>query len=241
MQALILAAGFGTRLYPITRDIPKALIKINGRPMIEYTIEKLREAGAEKIYILSNNCFYTDFLEWLNSYDKKGVKIKILNNSVNYEYEKKGAVDDFKFSLKFMAKEDVLLIASDNIFEFSLKELKELSSQKDSSSVVLRKTDDLEVIKRCNHIFLDKDKITFYEEKPEVPKSSIFSIACYYLKEQDVDKIKDHKFKNNDNFGEIISYLYKESPVYGKIFSGFWADIGSKEELEKVREYFNKL
>lgn len=235
MQALILAGGFGTRLYPLTRDVPKALIKINGKSMIEHTIEKLKEAGAEKIYVLSNNCFYTDFLEWLNNY-KSDIKIKILNNGINYEYEKKGAVSDFKFSLKFMENEDLLLIASDNIFDFNLNALVKLSNQKNSSSVILRKTKDLELIKRCNHIFLDKDRITFYEEKPLNPKSNIFSVACYFLKKKDVDKIKKHRFRNNDNLGEIISFLYKESPVYGKIFDGFWADIGSKEELEKVRE-----
>ncbi len=242
MQALILAAGFGTRLYPLTRDVPKALIEINGKPMIEYTIEKLKEGGAEKIFILSNNRFYTDILEWLNEYKKDGgVKLKVLNNGVNYEYEKKGVVSDFKFSLKFLEDKDVLLIASDNLFDFSLKQLVDLSVKKRGSCVVLRETEDLELLKRCNHIFLDEyGRIVFYEEKPEVPKSNIFSGACYYLKKEDVERVKHHNFKNGDNFGEIISYLYKKSKVYGKVFKGFWADVGSKEELKRVREYFNK-
>jgi len=242
MQALILAAGFGTRLYPITRDMPKALIKINEIPLIEYTINKLKGIREVKtLYILSNNRFYIDFLEWVDSYRKKDphLKIKILNNGTNYDYEKRGAVEDFKLALKFMEEDDVFLLASDNIFEFELNQLINLSKEKDSSAVILRKTDDLELIKRCNHIFLEENnKIVFYEEKPKEPKSNIFSVACYFLKKGDVEKIKKHKFENVDNFGNIISFLYKESNVYGKIFNGFWADIGSKEELEKVREYF---
>jgi glucose-1-phosphate thymidylyltransferase len=237
MQALILAAGFGTRLYPLTRDVPKALIRINEKPIIEYIIEKVKEAGVEKVYVLSNNRFYPDFLEWFNNYET-GVKIKILNNSVNYEYEKEGAVSDFKFSLKFLDNEDLFLLASDNLFDFSLKPLLELSEEKNASSVVLRKTDNPEIIKSCNHIFLDDGKIIFYEEKPKNPKSNIFSTACYYLKKKDVEKIKKHSFRNNDNFGEIISFLYKQRPVYGKIFDGFWADIGSREQLEEVKKYF---
>lgn len=242
MQALILAAGFGTRLYPLTRDTPKALIKINEIPIIEHTIEKLRKIEEIKtIYILSNNRFYIDFLEWLGSYKErdKECKVKLLNNSINYDYEKRGAVEDFKLALKFMEKEDVFLLASDNIFEFSLNELVNLSKEKNSSSVILRKTDDIELIRRCNYILLNENnKVIFYEEKPKEPKSNIFSTACYFLKKEDVEKIKKHKFENADNFGNIISFLYKDSSVYGKIFDGFWADIGSKEELEKVNLYY---
>ena len=134
-----------------------------------------------------------------------------------------------------------MLLDSDNLFDFSLAPLINLSNKENSSSVILRKTDDLELIKRCNHVFLDKNnQITFYEEKPGNPRSNLFSIACYFLKKQDVKKIKEHDFKGLDNFGEIISFLYKECPVYGYLSQGFWADIGSKEELEKVREYLKR-
>src|SRR4030042_1249559 len=178
MQALILAAGFGTRMYPLTRDTPKALIKIKNKPLIEHIIEKLKEVkNIETIYVLSNNRFYTEFLEWLDSYKiKNKFKIKILNNGINYEYEKKGAVSDFKLSLRFIKEGDLFLIASDNLFEFDLNKLVDISREKNSSTIILRETEDLEMIKRCNHIFLDEyEKIVFYEEKPKEPKSNIFS------------------------------------------------------------------
>ncbi len=239
MKALILAAGFGTRLYPLTKNTPKALVDINNKPLIEYVIKQLEEIeDTDKIYILSNNKFYADFLEWLDKYKEKS-KIKILNNGVNEDYGKKGAIDDFKFSLSFIEQEDIFLIASDNISEFNLQSLVNLSKHKNSSTVALKTTEDKEVIKRCNHILLNHEgKIIFYEEKPKEPKSNIFSTACYFLKKEDVKKIKNHEFQNTDNFGEIITFLHKQSDVYGKLFENFWADIGSIEELEKVREYF---
>jgi len=241
MQALILSAGFGTRLYPLTRDTPKALIEINGKLLIEHIIEKIKEVeNVENIYISSNNRFYTEFLEWLDSYKKNSrFKIKILNNGINYEYEKRGAISDIKFALKFIKEDDLFLIASDNLFEFNLNELIKLSNQKDSSSTFLIKTKNKELIKKYNHIILDKNnKIIFYEEKPEKPISSIFSTACYLLKKQDIKKIKNHEFQNLDHFGEVLRFLHKESKVYGHLTDKFWCDIGSLEELEKAKEYF---
>lgn len=241
MNALILSAGFGTRLYPLTRDTPKALIKVNGKPLIEHIIEKIGEVrGMESIYILSNNRFYTEFLEWMDDYKRKSEsRIKLLNNGVNYEYEKKGAVSDIKFSLNFIKESDLFLIASDNLFEFDLNKLINISDKENASSTLLKKAENKELIKKYNNIFLDKNnKIVFYEEKPEEPRSNIFSTACYFLKKQDTEKIKNHNFQNSDNFGEIISFLHKESEIYGHLTDKFWCDIGSLEELEKAKEYF---
>lgn len=247
MQALILAAGFGTRLYPLTKEIPKALIKIKEKPLIEYIIknlEKIKEI--ETIYILSNNKFYINFLEWLDDFKKNKKennnikKIKILNNGINNEDETKGAVSDFKKTLEIISEDDLFLLASDNLFDFNLQTLVDLSKEKNSSVVALKIIQDRELIRKYNHILLDKEnKIIFFEEKPQKTRSNIFSTAIYFLKKQDIEKIKKHDFGNSDNLGEIINFLYKESNVYGKIFDEFWIDIGSFEELEKAKKNFN--
>ena len=240
MKAIILAAGFGTRLYPLTTNLPKALIQINNKPIIEYTIGKLDKIKEiDKIYILSNNKFYMDFLEWFRTSKTDLSKIKIINNGINLESEQKGAVNDFKYCLDIVDNEDILLLASDNLFEFDLQELINLSNKMDSSTAVLRIENNKELIKKYNHILLDnQNKIIFYEEKPQEPKSNIYSTACYFLKQADLEKIKNHNFDKTDNFGEILTLLHKESSVYGKIFQEFWIDIGSLQELEKAKEYF---
>lgn len=246
MQALILAAGFGKRLYPLTKKIPKALIKINKKPLIEHTIKNLQKIKEiENIYILSNNKFYIMFLEWLNDFKNKNQtskKIKILNNGINNEDEKRGAVIDFKKTLEIINTEDLFLLASDNFFTSNLQGLIDLAKEKNSSSVVLKIIQDKELIKKYSCVLLnEKGKIIFFEEKPKEPKSNICATACYFLKKKDIEKIKNNEFKNLDNFGEIISFLYKENDVYGYLFKGFWIDIGTFKELGKAKEHFNQF
>jgi len=242
MQALILAAGFGTRLYPLTKEIPKALIKIKEKPIIEYIIENLEKIKEiETIYILSNNKFYINFLEWLDDFkNKTAKKIKILNNGAYNE--EKGAIEDLKYTLNIIKKDDLFLIASDNLFDFNLQELINLSKEKNSSAVVLKTLEDKELIKRYNNILLDQEnRIIFFEEKPKETRSNIFSTAIYFLKKQSIEKIKKHNFGKLNNFGEILGFLHKESGVYGYIHDGFWIDVGSLEELEKAQKFFKNL
>lgn len=237
MKSLILAGGFGTRLYPLTENTPKALLKVNGKTMIDHLLEKIMGIPMiEETHILSNNKFYENFIDWKNT---SGInhKIRILNNGVDSEKEKKGAVGDLKFALNFIEEDDLLLLASDNLFDFNLNGLIDFANEKNASAMILRKTDDMEVIKRCNHVFFDdKNRIIFFEEKPKEPKNNVFGIACYFLKKDDVKKIKEHEFESLDNLGNIISFLHKDSKVYGKIFDGFWADIGNKEELQMANK-----
>ena len=245
MKALILAAGFGTRLYPLTETIPKALIKINDKPLIEYLLNKLKEIEGENIesvYILSNNKFYINFLEWFNEYRTKdsilSSKIKILTNGINKDIEKKGAVADLKEILNLKSiNSDLLIFASDNIFDFNLKELLNLSNEKNSSVIALKKLENKELIKKYSCVLIDENKkITHFEEKPKNPASNICSTACYLIKNYDLEKIKNYDFENSDNLGNIIDFLHKNSSVYGHVYEDFWADIGSIEELNKVDE-----
>ncbi len=245
MNALILAAGFGKRLYPMTIDIPKALIEINGKPTIEHLLEKIKEINEiEQIYILSNNKFYINFLEWLKNFQSKknnSIKIKILSNGINAETEQRGAIADLIYALNTINHKDLLVLASDNLFNFSLKELYDLSDAKNSSAISLRIIDDKELIKKYSCVLLDEDnKIISFEEKPKEPTSNICATACYFFIEKDLKKIKHHDFNNFDHLGEIIAFLHKTSKVFGKLSDGYWFDIGSVEELEKASIYLKK-
>lgn len=245
MNVLILAAGFGIRLYPLTKDTPKALIKVNNRPIIEYQLEKIKQIeDIEKIYILSNNKFFINFLEWLDNFkklDDLGKKIRILNNGVNNDEEKNGAVKDIKYSFDIIEDKELFLMASDNLFSFDLNLLKNLSLSKNSTAVALKIVEDLEAIKKYSCVVLDNNnKIIDFEEKPVNPKTNISCTACYLLNKESIERIKDHDFTKKDNFGEIISFLSKVTDVHGVIYDDPWYDIGSLETLEKINKELKK-
>ncbi|MBU4086222.1 MAG: NTP transferase domain-containing protein, partial [Nanoarchaeota archaeon] len=129
MDALILSGGFGTRLYPLTENIPKALVNVNNKPAIDYILEKIENLeGLENIHIVSNNKFYLNFLEWkerLKAKNKQTAeKIKIFNNGVNKAKEIKGVqrkIKDFPSIAKI--EDDLLILACDNLFDFDLSRL----------------------------------------------------------------------------------------------------------------------
>ena len=227
MNVLILAGGFGTRMYPLTKDLPKALIKIKGKPVIEYILEQLNNTkDIEIVYIFSNNKFYINFIEWLDSFKKRAElskKIKIINNGVNNENEKKGALQDFAFAISSMIiknKENLLVMSSDDLFEFDLRELFYFSKRKNSSVVALKMLDK-EEIKKFSCVLLDENnRITYFEEKPENPISNICATACYFIIKEDIEKLRIaiDKELNKDKLGYILKLLIENSKIYGKIF-----------------------
>ncbi len=240
MDSLILAAGFGTRLYPLTHDTPKALIDINGKPIIEYTIKKIEEiADVDTIYILSNNKFYKHFVEWLSGFKNSTSKnIKILNNGVNKDLEARGVLKDLKYSLNKMdSQEELLILGSDNLYCFDLNKVIEIGRKNQAGVTAIRKTKK-ELTKKYSSVLLDKNnKIISFEEKPKNPKSNLASIFCYYLTKKEIDIMKTETFSKD--MKNIIEVLYKKRDFYGYHFNEQWFDIGSLEELVNARKNFN--
>ena len=236
MDALILAAGFGTRLYPLTHNIPKALIKLGNKPIIEHTLEKISNIPEiETIHILSNNKFYNHFTEWLNKLEHPiKEKIKILNNNVNHELESKGVLGDLKHVLNLTDHEELLVLGSDNLYYLDLGKVIEKGRKKQGSVNALKKMDK-ELIKIYGSALLDKNhKIINFEEKSQTPQSDLASIFCYYLTKPDLNKIKLHK---PGEIKTIIELLYKNANFYGHPFTEPWFDIGSLEELKRAEKH----
>jgi len=183
-------------------------------------------------------------LEWkerLKAKNKQTAeKIKIFNNGVNKAKEIKGVqrkIKDFLSIAKI--EDDLLILACDNLFDFDLSRLISFKKEKNSSSVVIKKIENIELVKKYSSVLLDEDKkITFFEEKPEAPKSNLVSVFCYLIKKEDLILLK-----NNSDFScrNIIEFLHKESKVYGKIFEDFWIDIGSISELKLAEEHFKSF
>ena len=244
MKALILAAGYATRLYPLTLNQPKPLLKIGSKPLIDYSVEKLEEIKEiDTIYIITNNKFYSHFLEWAKN-SKSNIPIKIINDQTLTNEDRLGAVGDMAFAVeKENIDDDLFVLAGDNLFGFSLKGMSDMMKQKNSSIVAGRKATKQEIAGKYGNIILDSNnKIIGFEEKPENPKSDIASTALYIFNRQALAKLKQciEEQGKPDNSGDFIRYLSENTDVHSFIFSEGWFDIGGKEELEEANKVYSE-
>lgn len=246
IRALILAAGYATRLYPLTKNTPKALLSIADKPMIEYIIEKIdRSDDIKDIIIVTNNTFYNQFESWLK-FAKHKKPIRIINDGTTYNEDRLGALKDIDYVVKQeMIKDNLMVIAGDNLFEFSLRAFVKFFNEKKSCVLaVFDMKEKKKLAKKFGVVQLDNNsKITDFEEKPESPKSSLTATACYIFQPADIEELDSFikKHKKADNPGEFIAHLSKKTQVYGFSFDDGWFDIGSFDQLEEAyKRYENK-
>jgi len=244
LKALILCAGFATRLYPLTKNKPKALLEVKGKTILGYIIEKLEKIPeVDEIFIITNNKFSLAFEQWTEE-NKFSKKIIIINDFTMTEEDKLGAVGDIQFAVEEQKViDDLMVVAGDNLFEYSLNNLFKFFEEKNSSALACKKFASIEILAgKYGVVELDdKNKIIGFEEKPKSPKTLIGATGCYVFKKEDLQLLKPFlKEKHNpDNSGEFIKYLAERRDVFGFVFSERWYDIGSFEELGKAREVFN--
>ena len=236
MDVLILAAGYATRLYPLTLDVPKPLLDIAGRPLLDHIIDKIKDK-VDKIHVITNNKFHQHFLDWAE--DKEN--INIINDQTMTNEDRLGAIGDIHYFIKKMEFDnELMVIAGDNFLGLDFDEFFKFYKEKDSS--ILAVYDLLEKEKLANKFGVielnDKMKVVGFEEKPAKPKTSLTATACYIFQKKDIKLlelcVKEHQ--KLDNTGDFIKFLTLNSSVHGFVFDGVWYDIGSKEDLAKVRE-----
>ncbi|MFH1323970.1 MAG: nucleotidyltransferase family protein [Nanoarchaeota archaeon] len=239
----MLAAGYATRLYPLTQDNPKPLLGVGGKPIVEHLIRKIEEIdGVDEIFIVTNAKFYDVFENWLSGFNSTK-KIKILNDNTTSNEDRLGSLGDVNFAIeKENIKDDILLVAGDNLFEFSLKEFLDGLKPTGKSAVVLYDVADRELVKQYGIVEVDKNnKMLDFEEKPSEPKSTLASTGIYFYPSYVLPMLQNyvHKYKNSDKAGNFLEWLHKNEDVYCYITQKRWIDIGSLDQLEKARKEFN--
>jgi glucose-1-phosphate thymidylyltransferase len=239
MKAIILAAGFATRLYPITENKAKPLLEIKGKPIIDYIVEKIKELPIDEIIVITNNKFYNDFLAWKDKKAEEETKnIKILNDGVNSEQEKLGSIGDLLFTIdKEKINEDLLVISGDNLFECSLKEAYDLFKKENKDLSIFYDIQKIEEAKRFGVALVENNLIIDFQEKPSQPKSTLCSASTYFYKKETLNLIKEFtKEENKDYPGLLMQYLYKKVPIYAYIVEK-WLDIGTEQALEQASTF----
>lgn len=245
MTAIILAAGYGTRLYPLTLDKPKALLKVGGKSILERLITKIELVkSCKKIIIVTNEKFHKNFETWTES-RRSSVKIEVINDKTKSNETRLGAIGDINLALENMASADDLLVTgSDNLFGEGLAGFVEFAERmKPFGSIALFDIKDKKMAVKYGICSLDKDlRVANFEEKPEHPKSTLAAAALYFIPKEKIEKISEYMKSDlpKDAPGNLMRWLAEVDRVYGYALQGGWYDIGDKESMEKADEEFKR-
>ncbi|MCK5624294.1 nucleotidyltransferase family protein [Candidatus Pacearchaeota archaeon] len=238
MKCVILCAGYATRLYPLTLNKPKALLPIKGKPLLEYIVDKLEEINdIDEIYVVSNDKFYNNFVEWKNSRKFKK-KIDILNDHTLENGSRLGGIGDLWYAVEQKKiNDDLFVLAGDLFFDFNLKEMVDFFHNKDKNVIGLYDLKNLEKAKNFGILELENNKIVSFLEKPKNPKSTLISTAMYIYSKEEIKNIENYMKtdKPKEGPGYLIPYFMSFQDVYGFVFKGSWEDIGSKEVYNKLK------
>lgn len=247
MKVVILAAGYATRLYPLTLTQPKPLLPVAGQPMIDYVLDNLAPIGGlDRIYVVTNAKFAGHFQKWSDDYRAKKSRLDftVVNDGSTDDTNKLGAIGDLHLVLsREKVDDDVIVVAGDNLFSEKLSDFGRYCREKNAPVLAVYDVGDLEQIKKYNSITLDGNgRIIFFEEKPKNPTSTLTGIALYFYPKATIPKIKQYIAEGNnpDQPGRLIQWLYTREPVYTWKVPGLWYDIGSKETLEEANKIFAK-
>jgi glucose-1-phosphate thymidylyltransferase len=240
MKALVLAAGYATRLYPLTRDRPKALLEVGGRPMLERVVERLLPMGVDGTIVVTNAKFTPHFEEWAR--DKDGVAI--VNDGTTSNDDRLGAIGDIGFVVDRLGlDEELVVVAGDNLFGGDISGLVAHGREVDAPVIAVHDVGDLSRMHEYNQIEVDSEgRIVFFEEKPGQARTTLSGVALYYYPRHTLPLIRQYLDEGNnpDQPGRLVEWLYPRTAFYTWLLPGEWYDIGSAETLEEADRIFSQ-
>ncbi len=245
MKAIVPAAGYATRMYPLTKDKPKGLLSVGGKPMMEYVIGRiLTIQEVDEIFVVTNAKFFEQFREWAKTFECK-VPVKVINDGTTSNEDRLGSIGDIQFVIaQEKIDDDVIIVNSDNLFTFALSDLVGLFKEKKKAIIGVYDCGSLEQAKKMGNLELDESlRVVGFVEKPPEPKGTVCSIGVYLYPKEVVPKLKQYLDEGNsaDKTGEFVDWLYKNEEVYGFVFEkdeDKWFDIGSLEMYNEVKDGF---
>jgi len=213
--------------------------------MIDYVMDNLAPIGGlDHIYVVTNAKFADHFQKWSQQYrsHKAPLDFTIVNDGSTDDSNKLGAIGDLNLVLtKQKVDDDIVVVAADNLFSESLEDFGRQCREHDAPVLAVYDVGNLEEIKKYNAISIDPERrITFFEEKPAEPKSTVTGIALYYYPKSCLPLIRQYVEEGNnpDQPGRLVQWLYPRIPFYTWNVPGLWYDIGSKEALAEANRVF---
>lgn len=247
MKALILAAGYATRLYPLTLTQPKPLLPVAGKPMVEYVLDNLAPVGGiDRVYVVTNAKFAGHFEKWSGEYLRRqpSFDFKVINDGSTDDTNKLGAIGDLHLVLtQENVDDDLIVVAGDNLFSQPLAGFGELCRSRQAPVLGIYDVGSLDLARKYSTVTLDDTgRILTFVEKPPQPASTLAGIALYYYPRQTLPLIRQYIAEGNnpDQPGRLVQWMCTRTPFYTWQVPGLWYDIGSKETLEEANRIFGK-
>lgn len=245
MKAIILAAGYATRMYPLTKNFPKPLLEVGGKTIIDHLMAKVERVSAiDGVYIVTNHRFYDRFINWADQANYRK-EVKIIDDRTTSNEDRLGAIADLYYVIENeKLAEDLLVMAGDNLFDFEITAMVDYYWEKGTDIITTHEINDIDRLRRTGVIQIDAHgKVLDFEEKPVSPKSNL-AVPPFYIYQKDtaVNLIKEYLDGGNnpDAPGNFIPWLIKRRPVHAFKFEGERYDIGALESYYQVKDLFEK-
>jgi glucose-1-phosphate thymidylyltransferase len=233
MKAIILAAGYATRLRPLTDTVAKPLLPVGGRPMVDWICDKVDAVDdVDEIHVVTNARYAASFEEWARTRPN----VQVHDDGTTSNDDRLGAIGDTKFVIDEAGiDDDLLVIAGDNLFDFDVADYVSWWRTKgEASAVTLYDVGDLELVKLYSVVEVDEDeRIVSFEEKPQSPPTTLVATATYLYHRAHLPLVERYLAEGNppDQPGNLVAWLHPRVPVYGYRFPGGWYDVGNAEQL----------
>lgn len=243
MKCLILAAGYATRMYPLTENFPKPLLEVGGKAILNWLIDDMDTRGViDEYVVISNHKYYEHFARWAKT---KSQKITLLDDGSMSNETRLGAVMDIQFAIETLGlDDDLLVVAGDNLLDFSLTTFIDYALEKKSCCTMRYYEGNMEKIKNHGVVYVDEtDRIEKMTEKDPFPKSNWCAPAFYYYTREDARLVKQGIADGcgTDAPGSYIAWLCQRTPVYAMEMPGGRYDIGTLETYEKVKNTYRGI
>ena len=245
MKAVILAAGYATRMYPLTENFPKPLLDVGGLPIIDYLIKDIFSFSRDEIYVVTNARFFETFSNWKDDYKEYKKNVSVLSDNTYTNETRLGALRDITYVIdKEKIDDDILVLAGDNLLDFSLNGFVSYAKEKKASSVMRHYEENEDKLRKTGVCVIDdSERIISMEEKPKKPKSHWAVPPFYYYTRDDIPLLYKavEDGISTDAPGSFISYLSLIRPVYAYLMPRARYDVGSIEGYEKIKSEYKGI
>lgn len=243
MKCLILAAGYATRLYPLTENFPKPLLKIGDKAILDWLIDDIGSSGLVDEYIvISNHKFAAHFQEWAA---RKQQKVSVVDDGTCSNETRLGAVKDIQFTIETLGlDDDMLVIAGDNVLDFSLQCFVHYAAEKQTSCIMRYYEENEQKLLKCGVVTIDEnDRVLRMTEKSPTPETHWCCPPFYYYTREDAHLVQKgiNSGCGTDAPGSYIAWLCTQTPVHAMEMPGKRYDIGNLQSYEQVQKDYKGI